>query len=271
MILLKILRIWPFQRGRDFIYRNISEQVKLAMDVLNSEVCLKSGTKIYVRKKDYLSRWYRCYGEYEAETMRIMRKYAREDEIFLDIGANLGVFSLEIARTEKCNIIAFEPNPPTAECFKKSIKANKLTDRIKLFQVALSSESCKVNLIDSPINAGASALETSASMNNIGDRYEVRAESLDDFSDFKLLLAELNKKIGLIKMDIEGAEMLALEGMSNVLKKHKPVLIIELIDSQLRSFGSSKKELVKLLNSYDFKLSNEFEGNGLFIHSSRNT
>jgi hypothetical protein len=55
------------------------------------------------------------------------------------------------------------------------------------------------------------------------------------------------------------------------LKKHKPVLIIELIDSQLRSFGSSKKELVKLLNSYDFKLSNEFEGNGLFIHSSRNT
>ena len=53
--------------------------------------------------------------------------------------------------------------------------------------------------------------------------------------------------------------------MAELLKTHKPNLIVELVDYQLKLFGSSKKAVIAYLESLGFELREEFDGNGLFV------
>lgn len=256
---------WPFTRGRDRFFRMLSGSMRQGLDNIKNPIPLKNGLKLFVTKEDFLSHWLKCYGQYEPQTSKKIQQYSKPDSIFLDVGANLGIFSLEVAKLFGNQVVSFEPNPKIAKLLQSSIEENKLVDNIHVHNVAVSDENTTAVFVEHPSNKGGSALEVNKDLQT-GERYKVNVVALDEYSVFQEFLENSNAQIGLIKMDIEGAEERALKGMAKMLSIHKPIIIMELLDSQLKIFGSSKSSVICYLKSLDYYLHEEFEGNGIFFH-----
>ncbi len=263
-MVLTILRKWPFNRGRDRFFRMLPQSCIDNLNEIPNPVELKNGTNIFVCQNDFLSLWYKCYGEYETVTSQLIRKYVKPETVFLDIGANLGYFSLEVAHSIGADVISFEPNPRIADLFYKSINTNDLNAKITLWRVALSNAHNTATFFENSENLGASSLVPNSSQSHAVS-YEVPVKKLDEFKSFQSHFVSLNKNVSVVKMDVEGAEALVLDGMKELIVQHQPVFIIELLDKQLKLFDSSKAAVIEYLNMLGYKLELEFDGNGLFI------
>ena len=99
-----------------------------------------------------------------------------------------------------------------------------------------------------------------------GDKFEVKVAQLDNCEEFNDYLEKLGKKVGLVKMDIEGAEEKALRGMEKMLREHKPAIMHGTCSTAiLYGFISSKQAVTSYLESLGYELVKEFEWNGLFL------
>ena len=169
------------------------------------------------------------FSVWEPELSKIMDKYANKNEIFIDVGANIGYHSLYASNLFK-KIIAFEPLPMAYNQFKESVKINNYKN-ITVHQLACSNKEGKSRIyyyrdslshstIDKPPAKGAHKKPTSL---------EIKTVTLDSF------LKKTKNRIGLIKIDVEGYEPLVMEGLKKIIKKHKPVIITEYHPVQLNN------------------------------------
>lgn len=265
-LLIKFMYCWPFATGRYRLFTLLSDKAKYQLDKLPQPVQMRTGVKLFVRPGDHLSRLFRYFGSYEPETCRLLREHANPGELFLDVGANLGLHSLGVANDIGCPVAAFEPGTKTADCLARSIEANELSSLVRVFRVALASQSGTATFVEPPAHVGQSSLESPTDPGHRdGERFEVQVEQLDRFAAFNDYLDETGMKVGLVKMDIEGAEEEALKGMFEMLKSHRPAIIIEIYDGNLTGFDSSRESIFRLLESLGYELTKEFDFNGLFL------
>lgn len=141
-------------------------------------------------------------------------KYLRDDAVVLDIGSNIGNHSLYWANERNAKkIYAFEPYPYSYKILEKNVKINNLKDRVKIFPFGISDVETKGSVIGfCPTNIGGTGFEN---------------DKNGDF-DFKPLDSlNIQEKIDLIKIDVEGAELNVLNGGMETIKKNLPIIIIE--------------------------------------------
>lgn len=182
-------------------------------------------------------------GRYEPEVSAVVRSLLRPGATFIDVGANIGWFSLLAASVvgPGGRVIAVEPNPLNVSLLRQSAKENGF-DNIEVFNVALG---------DRP---GAVALETDGSNGRIipidgppaaplEASFVVPAFSLDD-----LLAASMPAAVDVVKMDVEGAEPMVLRGAQGVLSTFRPVLVTEFYPLALDSspWGNARGYLAQL-------------------------
>jgi len=144
----------------------------------------------------------------------INSKEKLKNSTVIDCGAYIGdsafVFEKELNPKE---IICIEPDEKNYEILLENIKLNNLTHKIKPVKIAIGDKETKgnINLIG---NSGAYILETKEG--------KAQISTIDNlvFNRFKI------QKVGLIKMDIEGYELLAIKGAKETIEKFKPILII---------------------------------------------
>ncbi|MDF1860032.1 MAG: FkbM family methyltransferase [Verrucomicrobiales bacterium] len=270
-LFLKFFYLGPFSIGRYRLFSLFSEETNAKLGELPQPVQMKSGVKLFVRAGDHLSRWFRYFGAYERSTSDLLRKYANPDEVFRDVGANPGFHSLGVAKDIGCPVISFEPSPKTADCFERSIRENGLESTFSAFRVALSSEEGSAYFVEPPRHVGQAALEAPTEGFREGGRFEVKMEALDHFEAFQAHLSSLGKRVGLIKMDIEGAEERALPGMEKLLLEDRPAIVMELYDGNLNGFNSSREKVISYLDSLNYELLHEFEHNGLLVPREKMT
>jgi len=160
-----------------------------------------------------------------------------DDGVFIDVGANLGKYTIAVARElgNKGMVVAIEPNPDVYERLLLNIKLNRLTNVIPL-NVAADSQNRKVHLFVDPVYHGSSSLLTREK----GLPFiEVTAKRLDD------IISELGiySGIRLVKIDVEGWEAEVLKGMREILRSCRPKIIFEAWDeSHLRDVEEELKE-----------------------------
>jgi FkbM family methyltransferase len=233
---------------------------------LPNPTTMRRGFRILTRSYEFTSLYFRLYGIYEIRSIKFLIEEINgqnEATTFLDIGANLGIFSLDIAKHTNAAVIAFEPNPITAECLRRSIALNDLTERIQVEEVAVGERSSRLQFIDNSENSGDSALLQGRNSFKPGEVLSVRVISIDQDKALQEQLAAL-PQVKTIKMDIQGAELLALQGMKNFLLENRPVLLIEIAEDSLKEFGSSTAELISLLAEFGYRKTDEFDGNAVF-------
>lgn len=183
---------------------------------------------------------------YEPEAVELLMQQLTPQDVFIDVGANIGYFTLV---TGVCfpgiKIVAFEMGHENVQILEKNIRLNGLTG-VEVFKGAVSDHSGTLFYQDSAVgNAVLKIIEDNK--DNNPDVVKVRSVSLDDF------FATRESKPTFVKIDVEGAEMKVLQGMKSMLKNNIK-LLIEIHPNDLREFGSSREEVLDYLENFSFTI-----------------
>ncbi len=187
--------------------------------------------------------WYGCY---EKELGDLLKKMLRANDVFIDIGANIGYFSLLSANiSPSVKVISFEPVKALFEKLNENISIND-NKNILTINAAIGevNEQRELFLSDTD-NLGMSSFQQPE--NYSGRKEKVQVMVFDDWFKTSGLT-----KIDLIKLDIEGSELAALKGMSAVLEKQKPSLIVEINPETLSLFSLTPLDIYNYLNQFNF-------------------
>lgn len=185
------------------------------------------------------------FGLYMNEIL-CLKKHFPPDAIVIDVGANIGRWSLFVSylfKTKK--IFSFEPFYNTFLNLKKNISLNNFLD-IEIYNLALNNKNEQVYI--NSVNESNSGLNfISTQVQNHENRIE--AVTLDSFLQRKDI-----QKVDVIKIDVEGFEMNILEGAIETLKKDHPVLICEIDDSLLAKNNTTPLQIFELLEKNHYKI-----------------
>ena len=177
-----------------------------------------------------------------------------EDSVFIDVGAHIGKYTLLAAR-KGAIVIAIEPHPLNFYYLRKTVHKNMLDKKVICVNAAVYNSRQKLRLYLSRSSDSHSILSKPWMRESI----EVLGLPLDDIVKCLKL-----RRIDLIKIDVEGAELQVLEGSIETLHKHKPRLIVEV-------FPSNITRLLETLNRYGYEirlLPDMREENILYIHAT---
>lgn len=159
---------------------------------------------------------------YEYWVMKALKNELTACDLFLDIGANVGTYSIYTAKN-KIKTIAFEPIKANFDSLIKNIELNELNSHVDAFNLGISNVTEERKFYFNKRNTGASSLYKLKSNAN-GGKCDVSLLVFDDFKNEHIT----NSKCPLIKIDVEGMEIDVLEGMKRfITEKESLKLIIE--------------------------------------------
>lgn len=171
-------------------------------------------------EKDY---W---LGTYEPELQAALAELVKPGMIAYDVGANIGYISLMLTRGvgENGRVFAFEALPDNVRRLKNNLALNGLEEQVSVIPEAVIDSSRKVQFLVGP-SGGMGKAQGSAGREELAyaQSIEVNGISLDEF-----VSQQGRPTPDLIKIDIEGGEVLALPGMQRLLKKYQPIVLLEL-------------------------------------------
>jgi FkbM family methyltransferase len=179
--------------------------------------------------------------------LEMIRNLSASHPVFLDIGANFGVWTTALAAAHPtAHVFCFEPTPTTFAALRDNIVLNRLRNVTGL-QLAVSDSAgiCSFQITENaadlnrlaPVKSSAEDLHRGRF---IGARTsEVRSVVLDDFCRERGI-----DRIGFLKIDVEGAELSVLRGARDLLRRRAiELMLIEVDPENLREFGDSLENL----------------------------
>jgi FkbM family methyltransferase len=191
------------------------------------------------------------FGVYDEPESRLVRALAPSCEVCLDIGANVGYYTLLMANLV-CpggTVHAFEPIPALADRLAMNVERSELSN-VRLNRAAVSARVGHLELFvrEGVSNSGWASIVPSATHRNMP--LKVPALTIDEY----VTSAGLSH-VDLIKLDIEGAEPGALAGGSRLLSGHDaPDILCELNPYLLSRAGSSVGDLQRLFSRFGYRL-----------------
>ena len=206
-------------------------QVRLELDFVRSRLsCYVGGgialtylfdeTPIFVNANDFGGPFNLMNGgRYEEENVDVLFSFVKEDTVFLDIGANIGFFSLKISRRLGPNgrVYGFEPHPLLYDLLCRNVYVNGLRGVVTCFKLALSDKNTHATL-QYPVGhlGGGHVGAGDASGHTLVD---AELKRLDDVlgADFRC---------DLVKIDVEGHEINVLDGMKNIVVNSPQIKIL---------------------------------------------
>ena len=192
-----------------------------------SEVTIAAGENVGIhmlldlkKEKDY---W---LGTYEPELQAVISDLVKPGQIVYDIGANIGFITLLFTKRigDQGHVYAFEALPANVSRLIHNIELNALEEWVTIIQAAVQDQSGQAEFLVAP-STGMGKVNGSAGRASVDYEESIQVEgiSIDGFiEDTRNLLPDI------LKIDIEGGEVLALPGMVKLLHAHRPILLIEL-------------------------------------------
>lgn len=242
-----------------------------------SDVAVKvNGSMMYANRLDmWLSLVLYSYSSNEAFETELFEKIIKSNMTVADVGANLGYFTITFSRcASKGKVYAFEPDPVNFRLLQKTIHANKLKNVVAVNK-AVSDKNGTTKLFICEEHSGDHRIfDSSEYSGEKRSSIPIDTISLDSFFENNNEQNNENKSeksienksesnvVDVIKMDIQGAEYMALKGMLNLLKQNKDlVLISEFSPLLIKQSGHEPKLFLEELESLGFKI--------LYINSNR--
>lgn len=193
---------WIGRRLALILRKMVIKSSKLA--IMDGEI---DGIKLRCRTKDNISerKFYFMPQFCDAAERHLIANMLPEDGVFLDIGANAGIYTLTAAHQCKQGgkVIAIEPNPVVLARLQENLAMNDYADRVTIVQKGVSDTPGSFTLLLDDTNLGGSSLVTKRS--ETGGEITVDCQPLADIlNDLKI------EQVHMMKIDIEGAEEKAL-------------------------------------------------------------
>lgn len=189
-------------------------------------VSTHDGFRIWADPTEWVGQYVYATGRYEEETVRLMTRLLKPGDRFVDVGANVGYLTLVAARLvgPTGSVMAFEPLSKARTWLERNVALNDASQVLIRADAVCDRTATAVLNIGPDHHTSTSSLLPSA--NSHGETV-VPCVRLDD------VLTDTNA-IRLLKIDVEGAEHLVVEGASRTLDRHAPDIIIELNGPEAR-------------------------------------
>jgi FkbM family methyltransferase len=169
-------------------------------------------------------------------------------DVTIDVGGNIGQYALLFARHSN-KVYTFEPMPKMIDRLQKHIAMNHLEGKLILVTKALSNKKDTLKFALPKSQNSGTASTIMGGSGNLQDIIEVEAITLDEFVQEE----KISGRIDLIKIDIEGAELFAVQGMKNVLAANKPALILEINNEMMGLAGYTSMDIQNYLSEFGYK------------------
>ena len=245
-ILRWYLRKFPLRDGKTFFYQRFSPRLTPPEPFVTT--ALDAGFRMKLDLRDAVQRRMYFYGDYdERYEAQMIRRLLDKGEIFWDIGANIGYFSLLAAAAlqHTGRVIAFEPGQVAYARLMDNIGLN-LFGNIATFNLAVTDREGEAAL-----HLAAGTADGCASLYGAGGevtaREICRTVSLDGFAPSHALPGP-----DFIKIDVEGAELFVLRGAREMLAVSRPLVLVEMKAETLAASGTDKREIQELLAGYGY-------------------
>lgn len=190
------------------------------------------------------------YKAYEPSLVNLALKYLDKDRDVIDIGANVGFYTVLFA--QKLNgkkILSIEPTANALKRLYKNIQLNHVESNVIVFEGAVSDYIGRDEI--KTLN-GREEYSTLGHWKHPSIRgknfttYEIEVSTIDN------LVSRHSLEPGFIKIDVEGLEHLVLSGSKTTLENQRPVILSELSDYLLKQNGSSSIEVINFIKSLNY-------------------
>jgi FkbM family methyltransferase len=213
-------RIPPLAR---FMREALNQAAPEGMTIVTIAAGGLQGGRLILNLKEEKDYW---LGTYEFELQKAIEDFVKSGMVAYDVGANIGYISLQLARQvglAGC-VYSFEALPSNLDRLRTNIELNQLSDRIQVVPTAVIDSQRLVHFLVGP-SGGMGKAKGSAGRKEYAyaSSIEISGISLDAF-----VFDSGNPPPQVIKMDIEGGEVLALPGMRRLLVEARPLLLMEL-------------------------------------------
>lgn len=207
------------------------------------------GFDMLVKANEDVGRQLTFLGEYEIAESKFLTQQIRRDDICFDIGANTGYFSFLMARiADRGQIYSFEPANSAYTLLQAGISLNDFNNiDASPLGVANKSGTSKFSL----------SIDTAfSSLIAVGRRDEDRELVIETIAIDDFIAAKGIVKVDVIKVDVEGAEQLVLEGAKRLLSdiNRRPRLIMmELFGENLEPYGTNIDSIISFMGNFSYK------------------
>lgn len=196
---------------------------------------------------------YRMISEvYEPDVWNHLMKQLKQDDIFVDVGAYVGLYTIAVAN-QGHSVHAFEPSHINFKALKTHVSINNVNSLVHLYHSAVSDKDGQVSF--------SSSNETESSISDSGDSLvqSVRLDSV--FAD---------KKIDILKIDVEGFEEFVLRGSSGILLNNMTsprCIYIEVHPYAWQVLGTTSASIINLLTSFNYTVKDIYDNSIDCIYS----
>lgn len=179
---------------------------------------------------------------YEPEAWKWLMSQVHEGDCIADIGAYIGLYAIVLARRTGKNgeVFAFEPDCHSLALFKENVKLNKVGPELKIIESAVGDSDGEV--VYHSRDCSISSVVSSAEKEAAKDLIKVKSQTLDAFFG--------DKRLDILKIDVEGYEMNVLRGARRLLSRqsgYPRAILLEVHPYAWEGYGIRKNEVVELL------------------------
>ena len=202
---------------------------------------LPDETPIFINSNDYGSPMnFLSGGRYEEDNISLLLSFVDDATVFVDVGANLGFFSLRVAqrvREGSGKVLAFEPQPRMLELLRRTLHLNGLSQCVQSYPFALSDRAGTA-LFEIPVgHKGAGHIPSALTA-----RWQSRLDEPTEGHEIELCVFDTvvpgDFQCDLVKIDVEGHELEVLQGMQGVLARSPRVGV--LFEKMIRNYGNER-------------------------------
>jgi FkbM family methyltransferase len=180
---------------------------------------------------------------FEAGPIERLQEFVPNGSVVIDVGANVGFFSLRFARwVGSGEVISIEPEDQNYETLVRTLKREGLFGHVRALKAAAAATSGTMFLEINRLHPADHKLSRD------GTGVPIEAVRLDDLVHDKGAL-----RPSLVKIDVQGAEMLVLQGAADILKLSAPALFVELQEEGLKKFGTSVTAILDHLSQCGYE------------------
>jgi FkbM family methyltransferase len=225
------------------VYSFVAWQVKSRLNKGIHEVIWINGVRLAVRNGMNGATGAIYTGLPEFSDMGFVVHFLKEKDLFIDVGANVGIYTLLASGVKGASSVAFEPVADTFDSLERNIVLNGITDKVKAWHMGVGSKKDTLHFTKGYDTVNHVVFDQRA------DTIEVLVDQLDKRVD----LEENDSESALMKIDVEGFEMEVLKGGGRLLNNRKLKAVIMEMNGCGEQFGISDEELDKEITAYGFE------------------
>ncbi len=206
-------------------------------------VKLKTGPRMYVDLRSAIGRALFMKGEFDPEVFEPIRAALKPGGAFLDVGANVGYYSLQALELvgPSGRVHGFEVDPRAVRCLRRTTSTFGLQN-LFLHEIAIGDR-------DGPARLSLQSESGHSSVSHNGEGVSVPMTTLDSWC-----AASGVRNIQAVKLDIEGGELWALQGARRLLREERPLLVCEVLEGPEARCQYWRDEILGFLRQFDYHI-----------------